>query len=276
MNFKVSIIPTQDNTFSLGSSSKRWKINDEISPTFDTIYPIGSIYMSTANVNPGTLFGGTWEQIQDKFLLSAGSTYTAGNTGGSATMAHTHTLSHTHSQVAVTSGGPSTNTSGGNNNATAGPSNNTSGGPSNNTSGSTSLTVAQLPSHNHTQNSWVIGTTANGTTRSASWMFQPGTWNSGPYGPVGTMINNGWNNSDKYVVGSTGSGSGHTHTLSSHTHSLQSHTHTMSSHTHTLSSHTHSISATTTGGASTTTTSAASNDNNMPPYLVVYIWKRTA
>ena len=62
------------------------------------VYPVGSIYMSVNNTSPATLFGGTWEQIQDKFLLSAGSTYTAGTTGGEAT----HTLSmnempkHTH------------------------------------------------------------------------------------------------------------------------------------------------------------------------------------
>lgn len=54
----------------------------------DLIYPIGAIYLSTVATNPKNLFGGEWEQIQDKFLLSAGSTYTAGNTGGSAT--HTH------------------------------------------------------------------------------------------------------------------------------------------------------------------------------------------
>ena len=51
----------------------------------DYIYPVGSIYMSANNVNPGTFLGGTWTQITDKFLLAAGSTYTAGNTGGSAT-----------------------------------------------------------------------------------------------------------------------------------------------------------------------------------------------
>ena len=54
--------------------------------SFDDIYPVGSIYMSINNVNPGLLFGGTWEQIEDTFLLAAGSTYTAGNTGGSSTV----------------------------------------------------------------------------------------------------------------------------------------------------------------------------------------------
>ena len=57
--------------------------------TFDDIYPVGSIYMSVNSANPGTLFGGTWTQIQDTFLLAAGSTYTAGSTGGEA--AHTLT-----------------------------------------------------------------------------------------------------------------------------------------------------------------------------------------
>ena len=67
---------------------------------FDLIYPVGSIYMSVNNTSPQTLFGGTWEQLKDKFLLASGDTYTAGNTGGEAT----HTLtqnempSHTHTQ----------------------------------------------------------------------------------------------------------------------------------------------------------------------------------
>ena len=42
------------------------------------VYPVGSIYLSVNNVNPGTIFGGTWEQIQDRFLLAAGSTYGGG------------------------------------------------------------------------------------------------------------------------------------------------------------------------------------------------------
>lgn len=51
----------------------------------DKIYPVGSIYMSTNNVSPATFIGGTWQVIKDTFLLSAGDTYTAGNTGGEAT-----------------------------------------------------------------------------------------------------------------------------------------------------------------------------------------------
>lgn len=50
--------------------------------TFDMIYPVGSIYMSINSVNPASLFGGTWEQLQDRFLLGAGSTYSAGSVGG--------------------------------------------------------------------------------------------------------------------------------------------------------------------------------------------------
>lgn len=65
----------------------------------DMIYPVGSIYMSVNSTSPATLFGGTWEQIEDRFLLSAGDTYTAGSTGGEAT--HTLTVnempSHNHS-----------------------------------------------------------------------------------------------------------------------------------------------------------------------------------
>lgn len=51
------------------------------------IYPVGYIYISTVNQNPKTLFGfGTWEQIQDRFLLAAGSTYPAGEEEGEATV----------------------------------------------------------------------------------------------------------------------------------------------------------------------------------------------
>ena len=55
----------------------------------DNVYPVGSIYMNVNSTNPGTLFGGTWEQIQGRFLLGMSSSYPAGSQGGEAE----HTLS---------------------------------------------------------------------------------------------------------------------------------------------------------------------------------------
>lgn len=82
-------------------------------PSFDKIYPVGSIYWSIDDTNPATLFGGTWERIKDQFILAAGDNYSAGSTGGAATVtlstsqipAHNHSIkassnstgAHTHS-----------------------------------------------------------------------------------------------------------------------------------------------------------------------------------
>lgn len=55
----------------------------------DLIYPVGSIYWSKNATNPSNLFGGTWVQIKDKFILAAGDTYKINTTGGAAY----HTLS---------------------------------------------------------------------------------------------------------------------------------------------------------------------------------------
>lgn len=72
---------------------------------FNLIYPVGSIYMSVNNVSPATLFGGEWESLENRFLVGAGSGYSAGSKGGSDSadiththnMEHTHTMAHTHS-----------------------------------------------------------------------------------------------------------------------------------------------------------------------------------
>lgn len=84
---------------------------DNIETAFDTmftqkmlsIYPVGAIYMSASSTSPASLFGGTWEQIQNRFLLAAGSSYTAGDTGGEASVTltkeqmpkHTHKVKYT-------------------------------------------------------------------------------------------------------------------------------------------------------------------------------------
>lgn len=75
-------------------------------------YPVGSIYMSINSTSPATLFGGTWEQLKDRFLLAAGDTYSAGATGGEAS--HQLTVqempSHNHlcKRVGTSLGGSNT------------------------------------------------------------------------------------------------------------------------------------------------------------------------
>ena len=54
------------------------------------IYPIGSLFWSSNPTSPASLFGGTWTQIKDMFVLSAGDTYSNGATGGSASYDHMH------------------------------------------------------------------------------------------------------------------------------------------------------------------------------------------
>lgn len=74
----------------------------------DNVYPVGSIYMSVNSTNPKNLFGGTWEQIQGKFLFGMDSSYPAGSTGGEIT--HKLTIDempeHGHTIYYPNAGGP--------------------------------------------------------------------------------------------------------------------------------------------------------------------------
>ena len=49
------------------------------------LYPVGAVYISANSTSPASLFGGTWERIDGRFLLGADATYAAGSTGGEAT-----------------------------------------------------------------------------------------------------------------------------------------------------------------------------------------------
>ena len=139
------------------------------------MYPVGSIYLSVNNVNPGTIFGGTWEQIQDRFLLAAGGTYAGGATGGTAS--HTHTsAAHTHTSAAHT-----------------------------HTTAGHTLTINEMPSHTHSHPN-------NGHT--FSWGDRNSTlWlNSGQMTAQGATNNGlssyqGPNNLTNY----TGGGASHSH-----------------------------------------------------------------
>lgn len=86
-------------------------IKQQINEILLKVYPVGSIYMSTSNTNPGTLFGGTWTAWGSGRVpvgINTGDTSfnTVEKTGGSKT----HTIlssempAHTHSFSARTGG----------------------------------------------------------------------------------------------------------------------------------------------------------------------------
>ena len=218
LNFKTSILPSEDNTFSLGSSTKRWQINGN--DMLDMMYPVGAVYISVVECNPGQLFGGTWVQIKDTFLLSAGDTYTNGNTGGSSTV---------------------------------------------------TLETANLPSHTHS-----VGAHAHG--------LNSHTHGVGSYSAVsnGNHKHRPANNGNFLT---TGASSGAVKMGLDSGIYWQDEWKTSEYYTTNVGAHTHSISGTSGAATGSTANSIAFDSgstgsgtahNNMPPYLVVYMYKRTA
>ena len=57
---------------------------------FLAVHPVGSIFLSTSDVEPAGLYGGTWERIEGKFIMGASDTYPAGSTGGNVTHSHNY------------------------------------------------------------------------------------------------------------------------------------------------------------------------------------------
>lgn len=201
----------------------------------DLIYPVGSIYMNVNSTSPATLFGGTWEQLKDRFLLGAGDSYAAGDTGGSAS----HTLTtdempshnHTFTGSAVTSSDISANHT----------HTGTSGNPSANH-------YHSGPSHSHDLSHNLVG-----------WPSTSGNGNGW----------NGWGTYNVHVLWTSAttsdSGTGATGTVSAW------HTHTTTTGNQS-SGHTHSVTA----EGSIGNTGSGTAFSIMPPYQVVYMWKRTA
>ena len=177
----------------------------------NTIYPVGSIYVSVNNTNPSTLFGGTWTQIKDTFLLSAGSSYTAGKTGGSATvtLSEAQLPSHTHSGGTTSAAGEHAHTRG------------------------TMEITGEFISTDHAV---YIGDYSKGAFTSSEATDQTTRDHE---------LHGGYPTRHKFTASK--SWTGETSQSGSHTHTL------------TLSS-----------------TGSGQAHDNMPPYLVVYMWKRTA
>lgn len=82
-----------------GTNTSYWiKLKDYLANPL-AAYPVGSYYMSSNSTSPAVLFGGTWTQIQNRFIYAAGPGYYVNSTGGSVnkTLSTDNIPSHSHS-----------------------------------------------------------------------------------------------------------------------------------------------------------------------------------
>ena len=73
---------TKPNLFEFGMPVSFQQITVNGKTLLDWTHPVGSIYQSTKSTDPADLFGGTWEAINNVFLLAAGTIYRPGTIGG--------------------------------------------------------------------------------------------------------------------------------------------------------------------------------------------------
>lgn len=102
MSIKIEGGGSKENIIKSGTSNELLYNDEEIflkKDLLDFVHPVGSIYWSSNDTDPGILFGGTWQQIKDRFVLAAGDSYTVNNTGGAATVTLSvdNMPSHNHS-----------------------------------------------------------------------------------------------------------------------------------------------------------------------------------
>lgn len=254
----------------------RWKSYQR--SLVDIIYPVGSIYMSVNSVNPGTLFGGTWQAISGRFLLAASSTYPLGTTGGAVNKqlsvnempAHTHVAStadagghvhtatnanggaHTHT-ISVTAGAQSAGahthgvtyaaTTVSATTASAGA--HTHGAPS----AKTTLTTASAGAHTHTRGTMNIQASgfmgeAAGTSGDSFAKFKEQATGALYYAGSKKWGNEGGLDQDNYTgyfdASREGAWTGHTSSDGSHTHTVTINASAMT--TASAGAHTHSVS----------------------------------
>lgn len=217
------------------------------------VYPVGSIYMSVNNASPATLFGGTWQKLEGCFLLGSSASHANGSTGGS------ETVTLTTSQIPAHDHGGTTGSAGAHT-----PAGKITGG-----SHSHGASTAKNGSHSHTRGNMNITGTfrsvdmggreqATGAFRDAAvtGAVNPASGSAG----LDTVVTMNAANSGAWT-GATSSAGEHTHTVT-----VNNATPSMTFTGTAVGNHSHTISSQGGGGS----------HDNMPPYLTVNIWKRTA
>lgn len=237
-NLGTEVVDSVNGTQTNKAPSVRAVVQDLVS----ILYPVGSIYMSTNATNPKDLFGiGEWEQIKDTFLMSAGTTYEAGTTGG--TTSHTHGIGHTHGVPGVAH----THTSAAHTHTVNGHTHST---------GNHTLTVAEMPSHTH----W---------TREIAPGLYAGWGNKSQDGWITQSLNA--SNGGTWETAATGGGGAHNHGNTGST-SLTTNSTTPGATGSTTPK------ATTTNSQSTSTSGSGGSTtlDITPACEAAYCWKRTA
>ena len=252
-----------------------------VSDLLNKVYPVGSIYMSAVNVSPASFLGGTWQAIeQGRMLMAAGSSWQAGTAGGAAY--HTLTVAempaHDHSATETAAGGHTHGASTGSAGAHA-----HSGSTNNAGNHYHTGTTNGAGSHSHTRGSmnitgafWNLGTNpqgTNGAIYTGGAPTNPAWIDSHVRTTSGTSINF---DASRSWTGSTSTEGGHTHSYSTswsgdHAHSLS--IASAGAHTHSVAiaaagAHTHAITIGKTGSGAAFSI--------LPPYIAVYMWRRTA
>lgn len=272
------------------------------------VYPVGSIYCSYGSTSPATLFGfGSWTKIGGRFLLGANSTYGLGSTGGAATVTLTvnQIPSHNHSASTGGAGGhthtATTNTAGNHTHSLtasavkSGSHNHTITINSTNSAHSHTASSNSAGEHTHTRGTMDITGTFFADNIGSEYNTGAFTYDSSSFSPgivddqnaasraMSFKASRSWtgatssSGTHSHTI-TVNSGGTHTHTASSqnngeHIHSVTGTANTNGNHTHTVnvvsvSNHTHSVTVANTGGGQA--------HDNMPPYLAVNMWRRTA
>ena len=230
-----------------------------VADLLNRVYPVGSIYMSAVNVSPASFLGGTWQAIeQGRMLMAAGSSWQAGTTGGAAY--HTLTVAempaHDHSATETEAGGHTHNAS-------------TGSAGAHSHSGSTNT----AGDHAHTRGSMNITGDIGGFFRIAG---QENLISGAFCGRAGTGAN-------IQPVAGPGEGAAPLHFDASR--SWTGWTSTNGNHSHWLSissagAHTHSVAIAAAGAHIHTITIGKTGSGAafsiLPPYIAVYMWRRTA